>query len=371
MKKRMMRWMTVLIGGALLMSLSACGAEKAGDVPAGATEPEQYAFNAVVSEAGDKHLLVRPVEGESILRSADLISVSKTIEAEKTLPVIQEGDEVRIVYDGTVAESYPAQVHRVYDIQLIRKSETPGQILNVQYIRTNGYVEWLAYPRFIQITSKADLETYYETYAGIYEFDKRYQSDEEDWLETVSRYDDAWFAEHVLYMLVVEEGSGSIRHSVKGLEEIDGKTYLNLERIVPACCDCDMAEWHILIESDRVIPFAGVKMAGSDMPVDSPVYTAEQAADMLADYMITCAADKLTDEERRTVTNLDNPVLVKLSFGDIKDVELYYFYGDYLPGWDESPVWRVTFHTEADGVLGPIRYYLSPAGHVFASDFRE
>lgn len=367
MKNRMKKWGVVLFSGALLFSLAACSLEE--DDIGSPAAANQASFNAVVTEMGDQHFLVRPVEGEGILSSADLISVSKTIKDEKVLPEIQEGDEVKIVYDGTVAETYPAQLSKVYDIQLVSKADAAGRILNVQYIRTNGYMEWLEYPRFIRITSEADLEAYYETYVGMYQLNQHYNLDEKSWLETVSRYSDAWFAEHELYMLVLEEGSGSIRHHVTGLEEIEGKTYLSMERIVPECCTCDMAEWHILLETDKTIPFAGIKTPENDKQTDSPVYTVQQAADMLNAYMMACAENKLSDEERQTVTNLKNPGIEKLSFGEIKDLELHYFYGDYLPGWDESPVWRVTFDTEAE-VLGPIRYYLSPAGHVFAMDFR-
>ena len=237
----------------------------------------------------------------------------------------------------------------------------------IQYVRTNGYVEWLKYPRFVRITSIEDLRKYYETYSGIYYLG--HMSESPGWLDAVADYDDDWFGQNDLLMLVLEEGSGSIRHRVS-VENADDGAYLRLERIVPNAQTCDMAEWHVLIEMEKSAAFAGLKVDGEETPIVSPVYTVQEAVDMLTDYMRTCAY-KVWDNGGASVLNIEAPAVEKLSYGDIKNLPLHYFYGDYNPGYDEAAVWRVTFTTGADGVLGPIVYYLSPSGHVFASALRE
>lgn len=78
-------------------------------------------FNGIVTEMNENSFLVKPVEGEAILNSADLISVPMKLDSNESLPDIKVGDEVRIAYDGKVAESYPAQLITVYGISVIKE----------------------------------------------------------------------------------------------------------------------------------------------------------------------------------------------------------------------------------------------------------
>ena len=71
----------------------------------------------VLEVAGQEQLLVEPVEGSSELGSADRI-VAHTNEAvvldaageETTFESYEVGSLVQITYDGSIAESYPAQI---------------------------------------------------------------------------------------------------------------------------------------------------------------------------------------------------------------------------------------------------------------------
>lgn len=87
---------------------------------------EEVSFVATVIEINDSKLLVEPVEGSDELRSADKISVStgqaKILDSqdkEISIENIVVGDRVEIVYDGTIAESYPAQIHRCYKVKVL------------------------------------------------------------------------------------------------------------------------------------------------------------------------------------------------------------------------------------------------------------
>lgn len=81
----------------------------------------QAEFYAVVIELyeSEASILVEPVAGEEILKSADRISVSTQLPSREKVPEIKVGDTVRIVYNGEVAETYPAQIHKVSEIYLV------------------------------------------------------------------------------------------------------------------------------------------------------------------------------------------------------------------------------------------------------------
>lgn len=74
-------------------------------------------FEAEVIEVYDGSILVSPVSDSDEAMSANLISV-KTTDV-KDLPNIEKGDIVRIKHSGEVAESYPAQIFKVYKIELV------------------------------------------------------------------------------------------------------------------------------------------------------------------------------------------------------------------------------------------------------------
>ena len=77
----------------------------------------QPSFRAEVLEVEDNCILVRPLAGEAELRSADKIYVS--FGKMQDVPKIEVGDTVEICYDGTLMESYPAQISGATGIRVI------------------------------------------------------------------------------------------------------------------------------------------------------------------------------------------------------------------------------------------------------------
>ena len=71
-------------------------------------------FQATVLEVKENSIL-----GEQELTSVDRISVSTDVISIQEVPEMEEGTEVRVVYNGEIAESYPAQIHHVFAIYLI------------------------------------------------------------------------------------------------------------------------------------------------------------------------------------------------------------------------------------------------------------
>ncbi|MGI6176050.1 MAG: DUF3221 domain-containing protein [Christensenellales bacterium] len=79
-------------------------------------------FAGTVIEVHTQSILIRVHEGEDALHSSDLMSVSLDVELKDSMQHFNIGDEVRVYYDGRIAESYPAQIHTVYAIVLINPS---------------------------------------------------------------------------------------------------------------------------------------------------------------------------------------------------------------------------------------------------------
>ena len=112
----------------------------------------------------------------------------------------------------------------------------------VQYIRTDGYVSGAGYPIITVISSKRELDQYYEKYKDIY-----YLSSGR-FLDAIEKYTDGFFANRFIVFVILEEGSGSIRHTVENVEE-NGNIIIS--RSLPQIGTMDMAQWHIVIEFDN------------------------------------------------------------------------------------------------------------------------
>ena len=83
-------------------------------------------FNATVLEIHENSILVEPFEGSEELKSADRILASCIINSNHKVPEMKEGTTVRIVYNGIIAETYPAQINEVYAIYLVNSK---GEII--------------------------------------------------------------------------------------------------------------------------------------------------------------------------------------------------------------------------------------------------
>ncbi len=71
-------------------------------------------FQATVIKADTNSILVKPVEGYSEFHSSDQFHIPNGEQL-----VLQAGDLLEITYDGEIAESYPAQLGKVYKIVLV------------------------------------------------------------------------------------------------------------------------------------------------------------------------------------------------------------------------------------------------------------
>lgn len=103
----MKKFICILMVFIVLFSFTACN-RKTNDTAT---------FQAVILEIYESYYLVEPVEGSTELNSADQITVPMVNINPSQEPEV--GDTLEIVYDGTIAESYPAQINTVYSISVV------------------------------------------------------------------------------------------------------------------------------------------------------------------------------------------------------------------------------------------------------------
>ena len=120
-----------------------------------------------------------------------------------------------------------------------------------KYIRTDGYISGAVYPVVTVISSNDELKQYYEKYSEKYDFSSRsnaYLGTSIGFIDGIEHYSDTFFAESFLVLVLLEEGSGAIRHKVESVEE-NGDIVIS--RLLPEMGTADMAQWHIIIELDK------------------------------------------------------------------------------------------------------------------------
>ena len=112
-----MKKLLLILTLSFILALSACGTSSGGGDPK-SNGDEKIIFQATILEIRDNYYLVEPVEGSTELNSADRITVP--MENMNSSPEPEVGDILEIEYDGSIAESDPAQITNVYSISVVK-----------------------------------------------------------------------------------------------------------------------------------------------------------------------------------------------------------------------------------------------------------
>ena len=128
-------------------------------------------------------------------------------------------------------------------------SDLDTKDFDVQYIRAGIKSENYIYPVARVFRTEEELKTYLETETHM----------SENLLNACEKYDDEYFENRMLVAVLLEEGSGSIRHEVERIGVDSGDLWIEIKSIVPEVGTCDMAWWHVLIE-----PEAGVEVESEE-----------------------------------------------------------------------------------------------------------
>ncbi|MGI6510154.1 MAG: hypothetical protein ACOX1L_06225 [Erysipelotrichaceae bacterium] len=194
------------------------------------------------------------------------VIVVDTTKENKLFKSYSNGDEILVVH-GPIMETYPMTTDGFFAIRLEKNAGSykpdddvvgfepnsedvdDGTEFSVQYIRTDGYHEDAIYPVIKIIRSANELNEYYQQNKEKYNLDST-----SGFNSACKKYDDNYFNNQILIIVLLEEGSGSNRHEVKSLTYLDdGSLTINIERTIPEIGTCDMAQWHLLIEPAKGI----------------------------------------------------------------------------------------------------------------------
>lgn len=121
-----------------------------------------------------------------------------------------------------------------------------------QYIRTNALLSDGKYPIVKMLRSFDDLRAYTFAMQDAYSLENNVggSKDDIDFVSATKKYTEEYFKDNILVIIVLEEGSGSTRHSVEKVEAgNDGKLYVDIKTNSPEVGTSDMAQWHVLIEA--------------------------------------------------------------------------------------------------------------------------
>ena len=133
------------------------------------------------------------------------------------------------------------------DIHMIEN--LPSVDFDAQYIRAGSKKELSAYPAVKIIRSANEMSRYLKK--------ETHMSDA--LVNACQKYDADYFKEQILIIVLLEEGSGSVRHEVEKVGANNGHAVIQIKSIAPEVGTCDMAWWHILIE-----PEAGVQIVDEE-----------------------------------------------------------------------------------------------------------
>ena len=133
------------------------------------------------------------------------------------------------------------------DIHMIEN--LPSVDFDAQYIRAGSKKELSAYPAVKIIRSANEMSRYL----------KKETHMSEELVSACEKYNADYFKEQILIIVLLEEGSGSVRHEVENVGSDNTHAVIQIKSIAPEVGTCDMAWWHILIE-----PEAGIQIADEE-----------------------------------------------------------------------------------------------------------
>lgn len=124
---------------------------------------------------------------------------------------------------------------------------------DVQYIRTN-YVREMNGQTLV-IESREELDQYFNANKEKYNLghkEKVYSDTTIGFEDAIVEYDEEWFKDHNIVLILLTANSGSIRYKANNINIEDGTMTVSFSKKAPDMVTCDMAGWHIIIETEKV-----------------------------------------------------------------------------------------------------------------------
>ena len=97
-------------------------------------------FKGTVVEVLDNSILVLVDADDSISKTSDLIAVSLNVQLKDSMTKFNVNDRVITYYDGTIQETYPAQINTVYAISL-KSKDAKVDLIPMIYLNDKLYYD--------------------------------------------------------------------------------------------------------------------------------------------------------------------------------------------------------------------------------------
>jgi len=120
------------------------------------------------------------------------------------------------------------------------------------------------YPSIIKINTTGELRDYYASNKETYQFGHGYYCETsmaDGVFSDMSGFDDDFFKANFLLFIILQEGSGSVRHRVESVSQDNNSLLVKITRIMPEIGTCDMAQWHIVLVLDKSLFDKNVELA--------------------------------------------------------------------------------------------------------------
>ena len=237
-------------------------------------EADSPCFHAKVLEVHKNYLLVEPFVDSNESKSANKIEIP--LKEKESWPIPAVNDLVKVVYDGNIMETYPAQLGKVYRVEILtvipteNETQPGGTPADETFDITVSYANWgdldEIYSNALNIDKIDTNEFDNINHLPIYKFDtlaelEQFKNDVKDVLnidsgydevpsfnESTAKYDEAFFTENTLMLVYVEASSGSYRYGVDSVYHSDGNFCIHvIQTNNPEVHTDDMAGWFITV----------------------------------------------------------------------------------------------------------------------------
>ena len=124
---------------------------------------------------------------------------------------------------------------------------------DVQYIETS-YVSGMNGQTYV-IESREELEECLNSNKkqyGLGHREKVYSDSTIGFEDAIADYDEEWFKGHNIVLVLLTANSGSIRFKVTNVNINERKMNISFTQKAPEMVTCDMACWHIIVETEKV-----------------------------------------------------------------------------------------------------------------------
>lgn len=239
-----------VIGLFLILGLLACGYDK--------NDIYTASFRGRITELNDSYIIVEPLEGESIRRSADRISIGTGKVLEFIPDILPVGTLIEIVYDGNINETYPAQINVLGFKTIMENTEIPTAVAYTNWVDSDvafeGDENCLNIGKYI-FSDFPRLPTFkFDTKTELDEFKNRYKDvfTMVSFNDVTANYDDEFFENHSLILTYKEASSGSFRYGIGEVTKNNGVLVMKVTKTnQPEVYTDDMAGWLLMAEVEK------------------------------------------------------------------------------------------------------------------------